>query len=624
MIRHSGRAVSEVAVLTSEKETPAKESTAVQKVDEWANVGFHRPLGGLLYNILFVIIAAGFGIVFAVWFIPNIIFPFPQGLGYQDAVTNLFGLVFTLLDLGVGASLSRYVAEESIKNPRHALAYIQFFIWYQMFTGLGQTTVISVWAIYLNMAGASHLVYLAWFVTIYSTVQYPGCLWVFNGALEAFQQYHRARLVSFIQIQVFENILRITFILLGRWIGTQLPAIGEVMGATAGSIIGIYLREFCSAILSGHYLAEVLRKIDPSLRIRDLFRVEFDRHVIKKSLSYGIRAMAPALIYPLANFFAIMIITLYLENYASIMGMVNLGTMLAQMVTTFSITIGPTIGEAWLNGKKRLTAYYLASAYKWTFAMGGFMLGLLFGGATMLGVIAGSNFFLTTSIIQVAIWFKMADMFQSLHDSIFTCSGHAEYNIILISIEQGVRLFLLWALIVWFPSGWYSLVLSQGIGWGVKWLVGFTIFNKKYFKTKTINIWQTFVAPAFAITVEAIYIQLLVTYLYPIVSDAIGRVPGAIVGIVIGIFSGPFFVYFPVYTLAGGWDEKTLRVAERAAEMSGPSKFLVNLIVKISRAFTKITPLHDKFKIDDTGVAEEIAELMVLRSKHHGAAQPHA
>ena len=69
---------------------------------------------------------------------------------------------------------------------------------------------------------------------------------------------------------------------------------------------------------------------------------------------------------------------------------------------------------------------------------------------------------------------------------------------------------------------------------------------------------------------------------------------------------------------------ETKEEAERAAEMSGPSKFLVNLIVKISRAFTKITPLHDKFKIDDTGVAEEIAELMVLRSKHHGAAQPHA
>ncbi|NMC03995.1 MAG: hypothetical protein GYA24_02225 [Candidatus Lokiarchaeota archaeon] len=592
-----------------------------QKPDEWQNVGFHRPLAGLLYNILFVIIAAGFGIIFAVWFIPNVVFPFPQAMGYQDTVTNLFGLVFTLLDLGVGASLSRYVAAESLKNPRHALQYIQFFIWYQMFTGLGQTTAISVWAIYLNMTGAEHLVYLTWFVTIYSTVQYPGMLWVFNGSLEAFQQYHKAKLVGFIQIQVFENLLRITFILLGRWIGVQLPAIGEVMGATAGSLIGIYLREFCSALLSGHWLADVLRRIDPSLKVRDLFRVEFDRHIIKASLSYGVRAMAPALIFPIANFVAIMIITLELDNYASIMGMVNLGTMLSQMVTTFGISIGPTVGESWLNGKKRLTGYYIASSYKWTFTMGAFMVGLLFGGATMLGIIAGSNFFLTAAIIQVAIFFKIADMFQALHDSIFTASGHAEYNIILIAIEQSVRVFLLWALIVWFPSGWYSLVLSQGIGWGAKWLVGFILFNAKYFRTTTINVWQTFVAPSIGAVVEAIYVQLLVMYVYPILANAISPVPAAIVGVVIGIFTGPFFIYFPVMTFFGGWDEGTLKVAEQAAAMAGPSKFLVNLIVKLSRSMTRISPLHNKFKIDDTGVAEEIAELMLFRAQRNSSKQ---
>jgi hypothetical protein len=167
-------------------------------------------------------------------------------------------------------------------------------------------------------------------------------------------------------------------------------------------------------------------------------------------------------------------------------------------------------------------------------------------------------------------------------------------------------------------------VISQGVGWGVKWLVGFIIFNAKYFKTKTISIWQTFIAPAIAATVEAIYIQLLLTYLFPIISDAIGAVPGAIVGIVIGIFSGPFFVYFPVYTIVGGWDEGTLKVAERAAEMAGPSKFLVNLIVKLSRALVKISPLYNRFKIDDTGVAEEIAELMALRSKQQAAVRPGA
>ncbi len=47
--------------------------------------------------------------------------------------------------------------------------------------------------------------------------------------------------------------------------------------------------------------------------------------------------------------------------------------------------------------------------------------------------------------------------------------------------------------------------------------------------------------------------------------------------------------------------------------MSGPSKFIVNLIVKLSRKLTRISPLHNRFKI---------AELMVLRSKQQVAVKP--
>ncbi len=58
--------------------TPGQDAEA-----SWQEIGFHRPLAGILFNLVFVFIAAGFGIVFAVWFIPNIVFPFasepPEG-----------------------------------------------------------------------------------------------------------------------------------------------------------------------------------------------------------------------------------------------------------------------------------------------------------------------------------------------------------------------------------------------------------------------------------------------------------------------------------------------------------------------------------------------------------------
>ncbi len=37
------------------KDPPAEEDAA------WKAVGFHRPLAGILYNLVFIIIAAGFG-----------------------------------------------------------------------------------------------------------------------------------------------------------------------------------------------------------------------------------------------------------------------------------------------------------------------------------------------------------------------------------------------------------------------------------------------------------------------------------------------------------------------------------------------------------------------------------
>ena len=66
-----------------------------------------------VHLVISAMIGAGFGIVLAVWFIPNIIFPFPNAIGYQDMVFNLFGLLFTVLDVGVGALVLRCVLVHS-------------------------------------------------------------------------------------------------------------------------------------------------------------------------------------------------------------------------------------------------------------------------------------------------------------------------------------------------------------------------------------------------------------------------------------------------------------------------------------------------------------------------------
>jgi len=170
--------------------------------------------------------------------------------------------------------------EENVTSPRTAIRYIQFFVWYQMISGLAQVTFIAWWV--FAMVPRTELAYAMWFFLIYSTVQYPGMLGIFRGTLEAYQRYHKASLIQFIQTQIFENVMRIIFILIGRWVGAQNPAVGEIVGATAGALIALTFGTSSRPGLGAHWCAPVLRSVDPDLKVRDLFHVEFDRVVVKK------------------------------------------------------------------------------------------------------------------------------------------------------------------------------------------------------------------------------------------------------------------------------------------------------------------------------------------------------
>lgn len=583
-----------------------------QNKKDWSEIGFHRPLGGLLYNLLIIFIAAGFGIVLSVYVIPNFIIPFPEALGMVTITTSIFGFYFTLLDLGIGNAIQRFVAEENVKSPKTAIQYIQFFIWYQMFSGLCQVTVIALWVFFV--VPRSELVYASWFFLLYSTVQYPGMLGIFRGTLEAYQQYHKASLIYFIQTQVFENILRIIFILLGRWWGAQNPAIGEVMGATMGSIIGTYLREFLTALIAAYWVAPIMREVDPTYSISFLFHIDFNNVIIKKCLLFGVKAMLPGLISPVAYMISTMMNIAWLSSYASILGMYNIGEMLGHMVTTFNFSgIGASFAESYLNKKYKLTQYYFQSIYKWLGLFGFFMIGLLFYGAELINVIIGSNYSYVMLIIQNFLFLKLALLFSNHMNQFLNGIGKPEYAIYLAIAEECTRLFVLFIMLVVIPSGWMALVYSVGMGWVVRWIAGLILFHRKVLPVK-INLWQTFGASIISAIVQAGFIKLGIIFLLPIFTIGMGKIVGAVLVILIGIV-GSVFLYFAIYSFAGGWDDGQLKVFQRSKEMAGPSKFIIKILHKISYNIARISPLTNKFPIDDTGVFEEIQELRILQEQ---------
>ncbi|MHA1340359.1 MAG: hypothetical protein ACTSRZ_09145 [Promethearchaeota archaeon] len=90
--------------------------------DLWDEIGFHRPLGGFwykfIYEFLIIIIP-----IFLATFLVKVLYPYPISRGYQSTFTNLFILIFTAFDIGTCNTISRYIADENIKNPYKMVQY---------------------------------------------------------------------------------------------------------------------------------------------------------------------------------------------------------------------------------------------------------------------------------------------------------------------------------------------------------------------------------------------------------------------------------------------------------------------------------------------------------------------
>jgi hypothetical protein len=116
-----------------------------KKVDTealWNEVGFHRIIGGTFYSYILLIVGAiaGLGTVAII----AEFLPFPEINGYKALSTSLLGFWFGLFDLNLGGGggfsdgMSRFIGQYADTNPRRAMKYIQFYIWFQMFTGIIQ------------------------------------------------------------------------------------------------------------------------------------------------------------------------------------------------------------------------------------------------------------------------------------------------------------------------------------------------------------------------------------------------------------------------------------------------------------------------------------------------------
>lgn len=592
----------------------------------WDEIGFHKPLAGFWYNLFFALISQMLSI-FLASIIIQIFYPYPESNGYRGVTGGIFTLFFTIMDLGTHMTMDRFIAEAAIKSPSRMLQYIQYFIWYQCFTGLVQTTVVSIYALYI--VPNTDLAYGVWLMLIVATYQYPGYLGVFGGVLGSLQQYHRTAVLGFITGEGFQRITELSFVFLGRWYGMTHPEIGEIMGIAIGANIGVYVDDFFAMWLSAWFFSDAMK--GRGIRARDCFRVEFDIKLVKEALIFGIKTGAPSLIGVITGLSILWIYITFVPQYTTFATLNGLMSGISGFVNWGGVSAPtPLLAEAFLNGKKKLTQYYVAQTWRYILLFQFLFLPSIIAIYTVLSqffvVFKMDNYILAIPFFFPTLVRNLQQPLTSFADSVQLGTNHPTRLMILRFTEELLKVFFLALWIIWLrlPQRYGISALIWIIPCGempailFKTITAYVIIHKKIVPLSTINKWQTFFVP---MTGGGLIFVILMAYLnliFPIMVAGITFIPALVISIIILILI-ILFGYIPLTGFLGGWDIVSLRDFKNAALMSGPSKFFVWPVYKITEKACHKSKLHNRFPIEASDAMQEARELNEIKKRAEAA-----
>jgi O-antigen/teichoic acid export membrane protein len=579
---------------------------APPRMDKWEKIGYHRVIGGFYFYIIFAVVAVGYVLLLPVFI------PYPESMGFYNILTGIFSSFFTFADLGTASSLARFIAEYRVKDPQRCMEYIRFFIWFQMFTGLGQTTVVS--CIGLFALGASNISYMPWLFVWLSIIQFPGMLGTFMEALKGFQQYAKTSIVSLLNTVLFQSVTLALGAQLGASLGNANPQIGGVMGAAIGMTIGYYIDDFSTVLISGWMFSKMIKPW--GFKLRDAFRPQIRKEIARESIKFGLGVMAFVLSYQIPGTFTALLYTSLLPNYTTLVGiMATLGPVMGLAETVNGMHIGnhqATTCEAYFNKKQNYAEYILSNGFRTIGQVSFLIIPLIL----VLGPAIVNEFFhdyISTFNRVFIIVLIHRTIFQHSHlmNEVLIGTGHHKFNVIITVVEQIVGMtamltciyYQLGIFILIIP-GYLSTAAKQGLGW-------------IYITTRIIPLhfrmaaWQNWISTAMAGFVYYWVIQGVFTLLGLVIPVAYA----AIAVVVLGIYVLPGVGYFFPLALLGGYDKNTLEDFENAVALAGPSKVIVVPWYKCAAFAARISPLHDKFPMHHEHVSEEIEELMAMKMK---------
>lgn len=594
--------------------------TAKKSENAWEEIGFHKQLGGYMYNYILGFLGLIFGVVVGGMLI-SLLYPYPESKGYRDLAGMVFIWAMPFLDFGVAFGIERFIGEWRVKNLGKMLEYIRFFMWYQLFSSLLKTTLFSLWTFFIIRSG--NLAYLSWNLLFLAIKFYPGVLNTLRSCLVGLQHYHKASLLNTLGSEIMDKVFLLILIFWWRQIGNENPALGELLTMSFGTTFAYYMRDFFMFGLQIYVIKPILR--DMGIPLGSLFRPEFSRDTVITTLKSGLSVSIIGIIAQLNTYVIILMYVDNIMNYTTLSVLSSTGLSFINFIDYFGkIDLTAPFSEAYRNDKHHLARFYIAQIWKYWGYVNGAMLFTFLAflnvlAETILAIPGLENYALLGYFLLPAWIYKFFLPLAEQGDTVLVSAMRLKIFQLFRIIEEGTK--LIWIFLMFFAFHWQNLGLVAVAfilifaGAVPQWLKDIIVWI--YIKRKLINyeipIWQTFVAPFGA----GILVYLIVTYLldtvFPLLTSVLSVLYAGIIMIVFTLIVFPPMVFPFFYGLFGGWDDFGLSIFEKSSHMAGPSKFFFRPGAILTQWAAKFSPLTNRFPIPNTDAEKEINALMIQK-----------
>lgn len=592
----------------------------------WEMIGFHRQLGSEFWNILLQIVTTALSVILSAYLAP-LIAPYPEISGYTSIAQGLFLVVFTIFDVATTFGVGQFVAQYRVSNPEKMMEYIRFFVWWQMMAGILQVTFLSIYTLEIIIYGQYG--YLTWLLLIILQQQWPCMLGIFTQCISGFQHFDKANIINFLQQTVVGQLLNVAIVLFGRYEGMIHPEIGEIIGMAIAGCIGQYINNILFFFVSVHYFNGITRKM--GYTAIDAFRFKFGKDVIRTSLNYGIQSSIVPVIAGVTSLLFLIWKTSMIPGYVAWNALISTGSGMTSSIGTFgNFSVQTALAEAYPNGKKKLTEFYISYSMKWRLLFMSMMCVVLLAVYPYFSLIYHNVSGLVYWVPALLFYYpglarQWFNPFFNLTDYIMLGTFKIKQWTIARICEECMKvvnlyvlLFILSVQITWGLAGITFLLCFDAIIPTTIKTAGCWIYcNKKIAKIK-IYWMSSIVIPSLAASPMFLFSWLWLQYVFYPLWAAVGVIFAATISIIVAFGFMFFIMYFPILAILGGFDDYMFYVFKKSVELSGPSKPMMRVIERLVwrtiKAAKKIK-VHGHFGIPYEEAHKEIEELMQLKQE---------